>query len=88
MALVLSGERPAAAASLSPLRMVATWFARVRAERNQRVALKNLLDLDPHLLRDLGIERTDLFEAQRVDHRPTKLLADRRADRLGDLLNP
>ena len=88
MALVLSGERPAAGASLNPFRMVATWFVRVRAERNQRVALKNLLDLDPHLLRDLGIERSDLFDAQYVDHRPTKLLADRRADRLGDLLNP
>jgi uncharacterized protein YjiS (DUF1127 family) len=88
MALVLSGERPAAAASLNPLRMVVTWLAQLRAERNQRVALKNLLDLDPHLLRDLGIERNDLFDAQCMDHRPTKLLADRRAVRLGDLLNP
>jgi len=32
MALVLSGERPAAAASsLNPIRMVANWFAQLRA---------------------------------------------------------
>jgi uncharacterized protein YjiS (DUF1127 family) len=89
MALVLSGERPAAAASpLNPLRMVANWFAQLRAERYQRVALKSLLDLDPHRLRDLGIERSDLFDALHVERRPTKLLAERRSGRLGDALNP
>ena len=89
MALVLSGERPvAAASSLNPLRMVANWFAQFRAERHQRVALKSLLDLDPHRLRDLGIERSDLFDAMRAEQRPTKLLADRRSFRLGDQLNP
>ena len=89
MALVLSGERPAAAASpLNPFRMVANWFAQLRAERNQRVALKSLLDLDSHRLRDLGIERADLFDALRAEQRPTKVLADRRSVRLGDQLSP
>lgn len=84
MALVLSGERPAAAPlSLNPLRLVAHWFAQLRAERNQRVALKSLLELDPYRLRDLGIERSDLFDALHAEHRPTKLLADRRTLRLG-----
>jgi len=83
MALVLSGERPAAAPlSLTPFRMVANWFAQFRAERSQRVALKSLLELDPHRLRDLGIERSDLFDALCADRRPTKFLADRRALRL------
>jgi len=89
MALVLSGERPAAAASsLNPIRMVANWFAQLRAERSQRVALKTLLDLEPLRLSDLGIERADLFDAMLVERRPTRLLADRRSIRQGDQLNP
>jgi len=89
MALVLSGERPvAAASSLNPIRMVANWFAQLRAERSQRVALKTLLDLEPHRLSDLGIERADLFDAMLVERRPTRLLADRRSIRQGDQLNP
>ena len=84
MALVLSGERPVAAPlSLNPLRIVARWFAQLRAERSQRVALKSLLELDQHRLRDLGIERSDLFDALCAERRPTKMLADRRALRLG-----
>jgi uncharacterized protein YjiS (DUF1127 family) len=89
MALVLSGERPAAAASsLNPVSMIATWFAKLRAERAQRIALKSLLELDTHRLRDLGIERSDLFDALQAERRPTRLLADRRSRRLGSHLNP
>ena len=82
MALVLSGERPAAArVPFNPMRLVVNWFARVRAERNQRVALQSLLELDAYRLRDLGIERTDLFDAMIADHQSTRLLAERRAGR-------
>jgi len=89
MALVLSGERPsAAAASFNPVRLVAALFVRAQAERSQRLALKSLLDLDPHRLDDLGINRGDLFDAMRAEHRPTHLLAQRRAIRTGDNLNP
>ena len=46
MALVLSGERPAAAApSFNPARWVVAVFANLRAERVQRIALKSLLEL-------------------------------------------
>lgn len=83
MALVLSGERPAAAApSFNPARWVVAVFAKFRAERVQRVALKTLLELDPHRLDDLGINRRDLFDALDAA-RPTRLLAQRRDGRTG-----
>jgi uncharacterized protein YjiS (DUF1127 family) len=83
MALVLSGERPnAAAVSWNPVRLVAVWFAKARAERTQRLALDCLLDLDAHRLDDLGINRGDLFDALSARQRPTELLADRRSRRL------
>ena len=83
MALVLSGERPAAAAiSLHPLAVFGQWFAKVRAGRTQRLALNSLLDLDAHRLEDLGINRGDLFDAMQAEHRPTKVLTERRARRV------
>ena len=89
MALVLSGERPsAAAASFNPVRLVVTWFAKTRADYAQQLALKSLLDLDAHRLEDLGINRSDLFDAAMAKRQPTKLLADRRSVRSGDHLNP
>ena len=65
MALLLSGERPAAAAvTLNPFRCaVALGSAKARAARAQRVALSNLLEFDAHRLDDLGINRGDLFDA-------------------------
>ena len=88
MALVLSGERPsAAAASFNPVRLVVTWFVKTRAEYAQQLALKSLLDLDAHRLEDLGINRGDLFDAVAA-RRPTKLLAERRSIRSCDHLNP
>jgi uncharacterized protein YjiS (DUF1127 family) len=84
MALVLSGERPAAApASPNPVRILAAFFAKLRAERGQRRALQSLLELDPHRLDDLGINRGDLFDALRTPRRPTDLLAQRRRIRTG-----
>ena len=89
MALVLSGERPsAAAASFNPVRLVVTWFAKTRAEYAQQLALKSLLDLDAHRLEDLGINRGDLFDAMQTAQRPTRLLAERRSIRSCDHLNP
>jgi uncharacterized protein YjiS (DUF1127 family) len=83
MALVLSGERPAAAApSFNLARWVVAVFAKLRAERVQRVALKTLLDLDQHRLDDLGINRRDLFDALQAS-RPTRLLSQRRERRIG-----
>lgn len=89
MALVLSGERPTnAAAAFHPVRFVTGLFALARAERAQRRALKSLLTLDAHRLDDLGINRGDLLDAMRLEQRPTRLLAQRRANRTGDHLNP
>ena len=89
MALVLSGERPSAAAvSSNPVRAIVTWFAKTRIEWAQRQALQNLLDLDAHRLDDLGISRGDLLDAMLAHQRPTGLLAERRARRLADCLNP
>ncbi len=80
MALVLSGERPVAAATLNPVRIVATFFARVKTGRAQRLALHNLLSMDAYRLDDLGINRGDLFDAIHSQS-ATRLLADRRAHR-------
>ena len=89
MALVLSGERPlAAATSPSLVRLVAVFFAKARAERAQRIALQSLLELEPHRLDDLGINRGELFDAMRAEQRPTRRLAVRRAGRFDDHLNP
>jgi uncharacterized protein YjiS (DUF1127 family) len=83
MALVLSGERPqAAAVSWNPVRFAAAWFAKARAERAQRHALISLLDLDAHRLEDLGINRGDLFDAMRAEHHSTRLLSERRSRRV------
>jgi len=81
MALVLSGERSSAAATSSSLltRLVA-WFGKARANRAQRIALDSLLELDPHQLDDLGINRGDLFDAMHTP-RATRLLNDRRLRR-------
>ena len=84
MALVLSGERPVAAApSLHPVRALFAWISRIRAGRAQRLALKDLLEMDPHRLEDLGINRGDLFDALAAQRRPTDLLAERRRARTG-----
>ncbi len=88
MALVLSGERPrAAAVSNNPVRAVVAWFAKARADRARRMVLNNLMEMDDHRLADLGISRQDLFEvANGAPH--SKSLAARRAVSSRDWLNP
>jgi len=83
MALLLSGERPSAAAILlNPLRLLAAWIGKVRAANARRQAFGDLLELPPHRLQDMGITRTDLFDALASDPaRGSRLLQDRRARR-------
>ncbi|MEO6394486.1 MAG: hypothetical protein ABIO40_01070 [Devosia sp.] len=89
MALLLSGERPStAAATLNPFRVAVTWYGKARAQRSQRLALKNLFSLDADRLDDLGINRTDLFDAMHEPRRASRLLTERRATHASDWLNP
>lgn len=83
MAHLLSGERPAlAAAPAHPFRGLVNWFTAARVRRAQRLALKTLLEYEPHRLEDLGITRLDLFEAlEAPTSRPGLRLAGRRAQR-------
>ena len=89
MSLVLSGERPSAAATSTPLGFIATVVAKIRAVVRQETALRSLLDLDEHRLEDLGISRRDLFDAMYAPSRPTRMLEERRRARANrDVLNP
>ncbi|WP_423068816.1 hypothetical protein [Devosia sp. CN2-171] len=90
MVHLLSSERPSlAAASISPVRAFANWFAKARARRAQRVALESLLEYDVHRLEDLGINRQDLFEAlDTPSKRPGYQLQQRRAESSRIWLNP
>jgi uncharacterized protein YjiS (DUF1127 family) len=90
MALLLSSERPSAAAvSLNPLRIAVTFVGKIRAANARRQALHNLLGLPADRLDDLGINRTDLFDAMEVEPtRGARLLADRRAAKASHWLNP
>jgi uncharacterized protein YjiS (DUF1127 family) len=90
MALLLSGERPSAAAvSLNPFRYAVAFVSKVRAANARRQALHNLLALPAHRLDDLGINRTDLFDA--IGTKPLsdgRFLAERRAAKSSHWLNP
>lgn len=90
MALLLSGERPTTAAvTLNPFRLAVTFVGKLRAANARRQAFHNLLSLDGHRLDDLGINRTDLFEAMQA--RPAgraRILTERRARNAADWLNP
>lgn len=90
MALLLSGERPSAAAILLyPLRSIAAWISKTRAAQARRRAFLDLLALDNHRLKDLGVERSDLFDAMAAEEsRSGRLLADRRASKASHWLNP
>jgi uncharacterized protein YjiS (DUF1127 family) len=90
MALLLSSERPHAAAfSLNPFRLVATWYGKARAARAQRAAFHNLLSMDAHMLDDLGINRSDLFDAMHVEpRRSARVLSEARSRHAHDWLNP
>ncbi len=90
MALMLSGERPSAAAvTLNPFRIAVAFVGRVRAANARRHALHNLLAMDTHRLDDLGINRTDLFDAIAAEpSRTVRMLNDRRARAASHWLNP
>jgi uncharacterized protein YjiS (DUF1127 family) len=90
MALLLSGERPSAAAvTLNPFRYAVTFVGKIRAANARRQALHNLLALPADRLDDLGINRTDLFDAIGTGPaRSGRLLADRRAAKSTHWLNP
>ena len=90
MALLLSGERPSAAAvSLNPFRIAVTFVGKFRAANARRQALHNLMSMDSYRLDDLGINRSDLFDAMAVEPaRTARVLADRRAASASNWLNP
>ena len=90
MALLLSGERPSAAAvTLNPFRIAITFAGKFRAANARRQALNNLLAMDPHRLDDLGINRSDLFDAMAAEpSRSTRVLDARRAQNASHWLNP
>ena len=68
MAHSLSGERPhMAAVTLNPFRIAARWYDQTRKARAQRAALGSLFNLDADRLSDLGINRSDLFDAMHAE---------------------
>jgi len=80
MAYLLSSERPAVAAlPLNPLAAIARWLEKTRTAHTQRLALKQLLEFDEHRLDDLGVTRSDLFEAMHNPATTGPRLAARRA---------
>ena len=54
---------PRLAATVADL--LAALRERARARRRERAAIHHLLQLDPHLLRDIGLDRTDIRIAVR-----------------------
>ncbi len=79
MAYLLSSERPAVAAAQSnSIRTFLAWIAKVNAARARRRALVHLLEFDDAMLDDIGIRRSDLFDAM---HSPYagQTLSQRRA---------
>jgi len=90
MAVLLSGERPSAAAvTLNPFRIAVAFVGKVRAANSRRQALNNLLSFNDGRLDDLGINRSDLFDAMAVEpSRAARVLSDRRAAKASHWLNP
>ncbi len=90
MALLLSGERPSAAAvTLNPFRYAVAFVGKVRAANARRQAFHNLLSLNDGRLDDLGIDRSDLFDAMAVEpSRSARVLSDRRSAKATHWLNP
>ena len=90
MALMLSGERPSAAAvTLNPFRYAVAFVGKVRAATARRQAFHDLLSFNDGRLDDLGINRSDLFDAMVVEPaRAARVLNDRRAAKASHWLNP
>jgi uncharacterized protein YjiS (DUF1127 family) len=79
MTFISAGERPASAAAPGRF-LFGLWhrFAQARSERRQRLALRALLQFDPHRLEDLGLCRQDVLDALARPHgHPTGLAAHR-----------
>jgi uncharacterized protein YjiS (DUF1127 family) len=79
MTFITAGERPTGAAAHGRF-LFGLWqrLARARSERRQRLALRALLQFDPHRLDDLGLCRQDVLDALARPHgHPTGLAAHR-----------
>lgn len=83
MAYLLSSERPTAAAVPASLFAKATrWLVDGLRANSERRAVRSLLDLDDARLADLGVTRSDIYQALRGDSRHSGLsLARSRARR-------
>lgn len=67
MALSLPGERSVTAgSSFNPIRLLARWIKNAVANRRRSAALRELSELEPHLLHDLGISRSDIADARQA----------------------
>lgn len=67
MALSLPGEQSVTAgSSYNPVRILVRWIKNAAANRRRGVALRALSELEPHLLRDLGISRSDIADAHQA----------------------
>ena len=49
----------------SPIGLVKAWIVAAHRRRQERHAYAHLLQLDPHLLKDVGVTATDLHAAIR-----------------------
>ena len=90
MAAIPISERPSTAAvTLNPLRYAVAFVGKVLAANARRQALHNLLALPADCLDDLGINRTDLFDAMGTKPLNSgRFLAERRAENSSNWLNP
>lgn len=52
------------------LRAAAAALARYRAWRRRRIAMKHLREFDEHLLKDIGISRSDIHRVTRTGRMP------------------
>jgi hypothetical protein len=81
MAYPLLSERPGSAA-LSPRGLfgaLGAWYRARREARRRRAYIESLLGFDDARLRDIGLRRTDLFDALQSDSRAGHTLAQRRS---------
>jgi hypothetical protein len=88
MAYPLQSERPDSAA-LSPRGLLGAfraWLRAAREARRRKAYIESLLGLDDTRLHDIGLRRTDLFDALHSDSRAGYTLAQRRSRNARDWL--
>lgn len=80
MAFSLYGEPARAPAVLAPfLKAVLGWIQRSRARRARRAALRQLLEFEPSMLDDIGLDRATVLDALcRPDEQAGGMLEARR----------